>query len=149
MQVKIKRLREDAVIPQVATLGAACADVVASVITVSEKYVTVRLGFATEIPKGYKGVIVPRSSFTQKGWVMQNSPAQIDSDYRGEWMIKFEAIPQKVGILHNLIYPEFPYKEGDRVGQMFIEKEIKFDFVLAEELSETDRASGGFGSTGN
>ena len=117
----------------------------------------VYLGFATEIEPGWKGVVVPRSSFTQKGWVMQNSPAQIDSDYRGEWMLKFQAIPASLDTFCNkheeieLEYPDFPYKPGDRVAQIYFEevKPVEFTVVFdEEELSSTERGDGGFGSTG-
>lgn len=144
MKIKIKKLHPQAKIPLKATKDAACADVYATEIIHehnAEYNVTVKLGFSTEIPKGYKGIIVPRSSFTQQSWVMQNSPAQIDSDYRGEWMIKFEHMHLKSD--HTFIY-----KEGDRVAQIFFEKIIDYEFEEVEELVQTERAEGGFGSTG-
>ena len=153
MKIKIKRLNENAVIPVFATKGAACADVVATEIIKQDSYnVTVKLGFATQIPEGYKGVVVPRSSFTQKGWVLQNSPAQIDSDYRGEWMLKFQAVPfDAISTRHGLVdlLPEkFPYQEGDRVAQVYFEKVLQAEFEDVAELDQTDRGEGGFGSTG-
>jgi dUTP pyrophosphatase len=100
----------------------------------------VHLGFATEIPRGYKAVIIPRSSFTKTDWVMQNSPAQIDSDYRGEWIIKFkELVPNA----------EFPINERDRVAQIYFERIIPVQFIITDNLKETERNDGGFGSTGN
>lgn len=153
MNVKIKKLHPDAVIPKIATGGAACVDVVATEIINEGKHVTVKLGFSTEIPKGYKMCIAPRSSFTQKGWVMQNSPAQIDSDYRGEWMIKFQSIPTSAGWTralnkYFLEHDIFPYKAGDRVAQTWLEKVLDFEFEEVEELDATDRGTGGFGSSG-
>ena len=153
MKIKFRRLNENAVVPVFATKGAACADVVATEIVKQDSYnVTVKLGFATEIPEGYKGVVVPRSSFTQKGWVMQNSPAQIDSDYRGEWMLKFQSLTfDAVSTRHNLIdlLPEdFPYEVGDRVAQVYFEKVEQAEFVVVDELESTERGEGGFGSTG-
>lgn len=153
MKIKFRRLNENAVVPVFATKGAACADVVATEIVKQDSYnVTVKLGFATEIPEGYKGVVVPRSSFTQKGWVMQNSPAQIDSDYRGEWMLKFQALTfDAVSTRHNLIdlLPEdFPYEVGDRVAQVYFEKVEQAKFVVVDDLESTERGEGGFGSTG-
>ena len=142
MKVKIKKLHPEAKIPLKATKEAACADVYATEILKDEiqKYnVTVKLGFSTEIPNGYKGIIVPRSSFTHKGWVMQNSPAQIDSDYRGEWMIKFESLDD---------YLPFPYKVGDRVAQIFFEKVVDYEFEEVTEVAVSERGEGGFGSTG-
>jgi dUTP pyrophosphatase len=153
MKIKIKKLHPQAKIPLKGTKDAACADVYATdIIKDSSNKITVKLGFSTEIPKGYKGIIVPRSSFTQKSWIMQNSPAQIDSDYRGEWMIKFEAIPVSIknvkGVLFDNLYNQFPYKVGDRVAQIFFEKIINYHFVEVKKLVETERGSGGFGSTG-
>jgi len=154
MKIKIKKLHPQAKIPLKLTKEAACADVYATEIIKQDSYkVTIKLGFSTEIPTGYKGIIVPRSSFTQKGWVMQNSPAQIDSDYRGEWIIKFEAIPIDAkssmgGLLIDILPNDFPYKVGDRVAQIFFEKIVEYEFEEVEELVETERAEGGFGSTG-
>ena len=153
MKIKFRRLNENAVVPVFATKGAACADVVATEIVKQDSYnVTVKLGFATEIPEGYKGVVVPRSSFTQKGWVMQNSPAQIDSDYRGEWMLKFQSLTfDAISTRHNLIdlLPEdFPYEVGDRVAQVYFEKVEQAEFVVVDDLESTQRGEGGFGSTG-
>ena len=142
MKIKFKKLNENAVVPVFATKGAACADVVATEIIKQDSYnVTVKLGFATEIPEGYKGVVVPRSSFTRKGWVMQNSPAQIDSDYRGEWMLKFQALTfDAISTRHNLIdlLPEgFPYEVGDRVAQVYFEKVEQAEFVVVDDLEST------------
>lgn len=153
MKIKFRRLNENAVVPVFATKGAACADVVATEIVKQDSYnVTVKLGFATEIPEGYKGVVVPRSSFTQKGWVMQNSPAQIDSDYRGEWMLKFQsltfdAISTRHGLI-DLLPEDFPYQVGDRVAQVYFEKVEQAEFVVVDDLESTQRGEGGFGSTG-
>ena len=146
MKVKIKRLHENSVIPKLSTAGSACVDVVATKIIDNLKFATVFLGFSTAIPEGYKAVIAPRSSFTQKGWILQNTPCQIDADYRGEWMLKFEAIP--IYGSRDFKYYDFPYKPGDRVAQVWIEKVLPLEFEEVEELESTERGSGGFGSTG-
>ena len=79
-KIKIKKLSPLAVIPKNITQGAACCDVASTKIVMLEPdKAVVHLGFALEIPIGYKVCLAPRSSFTNKGWVMQNSPAQIDS----------------------------------------------------------------------
>jgi dUTP pyrophosphatase len=161
MNIEIKRLHKNAVVPSLATEGAACSDVVATEIEYApgDNKATVKLGIAMAIPKGYKVCIAPRSSFTKFIWVMQNSPAQIDSDYRGELMLKFTAIPAKVITTTGFgeqtlkqpktLYTAFPYKIGDRVGQMWLEKIVDYTFKEVEELDETKRGEGGFGSTGN
>lgn len=147
MKVKIKKIHPNAIIPKFTTEGAACMDVVATEVNIKKRIAEVKLGFSTEIPRGYKAVMSPRSSFTHQGWVLQNSPCQIDSDYRGEWMIKFEAIPTYFQF-SEMSYHLFPYKVGDRVAQMWLEKVVEFKFEEVNELSETERGSGGFGSTG-
>ena len=146
--IKFKKLHDDAVIPKHATPGSACVDLVATDIEyVEENKVVVKYGFATEIPEGYKVFVMPRSSFTHKGWVMQNSPGVIDSDYRGEWMSKFEAIP--VGVKDGiLLYEDFPYKKGDRIVQASVEVNIHMAFREVQDLSQTIRGTGGYGSTG-
>lgn len=154
MKLKVKFLDKNVRFHK-GTEGAACYDVYASHIIANDEgsKAEVKLGFATAIPKGYKAVVVPRSSFTNKGWVMANSPAQIDSDYRGEWMLRFQAIPSGVFELHaydtpKLQYPEFPFNIGDRVAQVYFEKVQPVEIYEVEELDETERGTGGFGSTG-
>lgn len=160
LTIKIQKNQPDVIIPQLATVGAACVDVIAHAIEYipGSDEALVKLGFSLEIPTGYKVCLSPRSSFTKETWLMQNSPAQIDSDYRGELMLKFRAIPRKVvsvtgyGDLQKkqpqVLYSSFPYKVGDRVAQMWVEKVIDYTFIEVEELSVTERGEGGFGSTG-
>jgi len=152
--IKFKKLHKDAVVPEYATPGSACVDLVATEIEhIDENKVIVKFGFATEIKEGYKVIFQPRSSFTHKSWIMAYSPAQIDGDYRGEWMAKFEAIPVGVKLFPltggaGLTYEDFPYKVGDRVVQASVEVNIHLKFLLAHELSDTQRGEGGFGHTG-
>lgn len=149
IKIKIKKLYLDTVLPKKGSEHAACYDVVArEIINMDNGKIIVKLGFATDIPNGYKGVVVPRSSFTQKGWVMQNSPGQIDADYRGEWMIKFQALPYNSPESKYPIYMKFPYKKGDRCAQIFFEKVESIYWEEKEELNDTVRNHGGFGSTG-
>ena len=155
MKIKIQKLHEDAKLPKIGSPGAACVDLVATKIYVDDKnhLATVHLGFATAIPEGYKMVITPMSSFTQKGWVLQNSPGIIDSDYRGEWMLKFEAVPQNIRpttftAIFKIDYLPFPYNIGDRVAQVSLEKVNTFQWDPVVELEESERGKGGFGSTG-
>lgn len=151
MKIKFKRIHSDAVIPKFMTPGAACVDLVATHISiVGFGKVFVKLGFSTEIPEGWKICIAPRSSFTHQGWVMQNSPGQVDSDYRGEWGLKFEAIPVGINSFTGttMKYEDFPYKKGDRIAQAWIEPVHHMEFEEVEDLSQTKRGEGGFGSTG-
>ncbi len=151
--VKFKKIHPKAVIPEYKSHGAACVDLVITEIDyIDENKVVVKFGFSAEIPDGYKVHIQPRSSFTHRGWIMSNSPGILDSDYRGEWMCKFEAIP--IGVQEHsgggsyLVYEEFTYKVGDRIVQASVEVNIHMRFIETKELSHTIRGEGGFGSTG-
>ena len=91
-----------------------------------------KTGIAVEIPEGYVGIIVPRSSTGIKGYTIKNTIGVIDSDYRGEIKLHlFVPVTQKI-----------------RVAQMLIMPCPQFNIEFAESLSETDRGEGGFGSTG-
>lgn len=143
--VKFKKMNSNAKLPVKGSLHAACFDVYASEILYDEKHPrkrTVKLGFSTEIPVGYKGVIVPRSNLTKHYWIMNNSIGVVDADYRGEWMAIFTNITDNAWL-----YP-FPYEVGERVAQIYFEKVEDIDIVEVDELSETERGEGGFGSTG-
>lgn len=141
LRVKFKKLHVDTKLPVKGSLDAACYDVYAT--SVKPEYggkVTYGLGFATEIPHGWKGIIVPRSNLTKHKWVMLNSPAQIDSDYRGEWMIKMSSIGDP--------FEPLPYTIGDRIAQIYFEKVEDVIFEEIEDLESSERGDGGFGSTG-
>jgi len=96
------------------------------------------LSFSAKIPEGYYASVVPRSSLGLKGITVANSPATIDSDYIGQWHI---ALWNHTNQVVNL-------KEGDRIGQVIFLKCEDVEWIEVEELEETDRGSGGFGSTG-
>jgi dUTP pyrophosphatase len=158
MKVKIKKLHKDAVLPKQATELAAGHDVIATeIIQEADDFVVCKLGFALTPPPGYKVVLVPRSSLTKTKWILQNSPGQGDEDFTGEYQYRFRAIPDKIKLELNkftrskseLIYPLFPYNVGDRIGQIFLEEVIKFEFEEVSELSDTERGSNGWGSTGS
>ncbi len=96
-------------------------------------------GLFLEIPEGYEAQLRPRSGLAFKhGISLPNTPATIDSDYRGE--IKIALI--------NLSNEVFIVKNGERIAQMIIAKHEKAELVQVEELNETKRGEGGFGSTG-
>ena len=99
----------------------------------------VATGFAIEIPHGYEVQVRPRSGLAIKhGITCLNTPGTIDSDYRGEIKV----------ILINLGQEPFEIRRGERIAQMIPAPVLRADFVEAHELSETERGSGGFGSTG-
>lgn len=152
MLIRIRKLYENVLLPVQGSKNAGCYDVYAHEIQmISDSEVLVRLGFCTEIPEGYKGIIVPRSNLTKHNWIISNSPAQIDSDYRGEWMIKFKAIPIGMTLKMSgasLKYEPFPYGVSERVAQIYFERVINPIFLPTDSLSSTERSDGGFGSTG-
>lgn len=140
MEVKIKKLREDAVIPSYAREGDAGMDLTA----VSKHYdecgnLCYGTGLAFEIPKGYVGLIFPRSSIYKKRLVLSNSVGVIDSGYRGEVTFKFKPIGNVVNEEYNI---------GERIGQIIIIPYPKIEFVEVSGLSETERGENGYGSTG-
>jgi dUTP pyrophosphatase len=145
LKVKFKKLNADAKLPVKGSLEAACYDVYAHSITETNGKVKVGLGFKTEIPKGYKGIIVPRSNLTKHYWVLNHSFGVVDSDYRGEWMAIFTSI---YGAPFLNEYQPFPYKIGERVAQIYFEKVVDVEFEEVEDLISSERGEGGFGSTG-
>ena len=148
MNVKIK-LIEGGKLPVKGSEHAACFDCfVRSIESKPDGMVICSLGFATEIPEGYKGVIAARSNITKYGWLLANGIGIVDSDYRNEWQARFRPLNQRDDILGIFIAPTFPYKLGERVCQIYFEKVNDFTFEIVGELNDTERGLGGFGSTG-
>ena len=99
----------------------------------------VKTGLFIELPVGYEAQVRPRSGLAYKnGITVLNTPGTIDADYRGEIGV----------ILVNLSNENFTIENGERVAQMVIAKHEQANWELVEELSDTERGSGGFGSTG-
>lgn len=147
MEIKIKKLSEDAIIPRKATKGAAAYDLyVPRETVINKKRQVIPLDIALSIPYGYEAKIEPRSGFSSKGMEARNGErkdadvidGKIDSDYRGNISV----------IIHSHeLYP-FTIEKGTRIAQMTIYKVEDTDFLTVEELDETDRGEGGFGHTG-
>lgn len=143
LKVKFKKIASNVKLPVKGSSHAACYDVFAHSITFDNNgNAVIGFGFKTEIPNGYKGIIVPRSGLTKTNWLMNNSPAQIDSDYRGEWMMKLKPFDKPISESF------LPFGVGDRCAQIYFEQVLDVQFEEVDELSNTDRAEGGFGSTG-
>lgn len=142
LTVKIKPLHKGFKLPVKGSEDAACYDAhITDMAILSDGVVVCQLGFSTEIPEDWKGVIVPRSNITKHGYAMLNSPAQVDSDYRGEWIVKFQPVtnpPQA-----------FPYFNGNRCCQIYFERVNFIEFKIVDSISDSERGEGGFGSTGN
>lgn len=148
MNVKIK-LIEDGKLPVKGSEHAACLDCYARKIEIqNDGMVICHLGFATEIPEGYKGVVAARSNITKTGWVLANGIGVVDSDYRNEWQARFRPIPQRFLDTVEFFNNTFPYKVGERICQIYFEKVLDFKFEKVDNLNDTDRGLGGFGSTG-
>lgn len=143
MQLKIKKLHPDAIIPQYATKGAACFDLHA----VSEGKITpampvmFKTGLSFEIPEGWVMLIFSRSGHGFKSGVrLSNCVGVIDSDYRGEVMVKLTRDPNAADYIN--------VKAGDRIAQAMLVQVPRVELIEADDLGETDRGAGGFGSTG-
>lgn len=107
-------------------------------------------GIAVEIPDGHVGLIFPRSSICKTNLTLSNSVGVIDSGYRGEISFKFRpTIGTWVEANDSLKGVPDLYKVGDRVGQLVIVPYLSVSLEEAEDLNETERGSGGFGSTGS
>lgn len=155
MKVKFKKLHPDAVIPTQSHSESGGWDVYCTGVDQIEKdFVICKLGFSLEVPIGWKVTLVPRSSLTSTHWLLQNSPGLGDSNYRGEYQYRFRALPinWRSGLAgyseDRLIYPEFPYKVGDRIGQIYLEEVVSIEFEEVAELADSDRGVNGYGSTG-
>ena len=146
MKLKVKKLVPEAIVPQYASVGAACFDLHACMVPQDTAYhmanpgtpAVIRTGLAFEIPEGHVMLIYSRSGHGFKDSVrLSNAVGQIDSDYRQEVMVA----------LHNDGRKRWTVKHGDRIAQAPLEPAPKVEFEWADELSATAR-TGGFGSTG-
>ncbi len=137
--LKVKRLHPDAKLPRYGSDGAAGMDLTATGFTLEDNIVTYSTGLSVEIPEGYVGLLFPRSSIKNLPLTLANSVGVIDSDYRGEIKVSFRIIPETSGD---------PYSPGDRICQLVLLKNPFISIEEVDELSDTTRGSGGFGSTG-
>ena len=140
MKVKIKKIHTDSVIPSYAKSGDAGMDLIATSIISEEVFqITYGLGIALEIPDGFVGLVFPRSSIRKTDLSLTNSVGVIDSGYRGELQATFR---KERGVASK------KYEVGDRVVQIMIIPHPTIEFNEVNELSNTERGEGGFGSTG-
>ena len=141
VQVRVKRLNPDAMIPKAAKQGDVAFDLYSVIdyhLQPGERYV-VPTGIAIEVPVGYEGQVRPRSGLALKeGITVLNTPGTIDSGYRGE--------VKTIMINHG----DLPFKitKGMRISQLAIRPVPNVEFIEVDELTETERGEGGFGSTG-
>lgn len=148
MNLKIKKLHPDAKIPYYAKPGDAGLDLTAVTqddlerTSGGRKIATYGTGLAVEIPPGHVGLIFPRSSICKTDLSLTNCVGVIDSGYRGEIKFKF-AVHENSRPNQNIAY-----KLGDRIGQLVVVQIPTVNIQEVNELSETNRSDGGFGSTG-
>lgn len=143
MQVKIKKLRDNAIIPTRGSLEAAGNDIYACIdkeIKVNpHETVKIPTGFSTEMINGTVALIYSRSGLaTKKGLVIFQGTAVVYSDYRGEWFIP----------LHNDTDNVQTIEPSDRIAQVIFTEYIVPEFIETSKISDTERGNGGFGSTG-
>lgn len=143
MIVNFKKLHADAVTPSYAHNGDAGMDLTA--VSFTQEYdrsgklvIVYHTGIAVEIPEGYVGLIFMRSSVSKYSVSMTNAVAVIDSGYRGELMIKMKLTTDAVPTI---------YQPGEKMAQLVIVPYLKAELNEVEELAETERGEGGFGST--
>lgn len=142
MQIKIIN-KSNHELPSYETLASAGMDLRAnitkSIILKPLERTIVKTGLFIELPIGYEAQVRPRSGLAaKKGITVLNSPGTVDADYRGEIGV----------ILVNLSNEDFTIENGERIAQLVIAKHERAEWIVTEELTETSRGSGGFGSTG-
>lgn len=139
MKIQIKKLEVDAKIPQYALAGDAGMDIFSleDLVLHPMERIACRTGIAMKIPDGYVGLIWDKSGVSVKSGI-KILGGVIDSGYRGEI---------KIGLI-NLSQEIYKIKKGDKITQMLIQKVENPDIVEVDKLKETERGTGGFGSTG-
>jgi len=157
MKIRFKKLVPEAKTPYKAIDIDAGFDLYCTSIDETPDFIQYNTGIAVEIPEGYVGLIFPRSSVTKYDLMLKNSIGVIDASYRGEIMCRFTPVINNN--IKDIVIKEdgfdFVFDEnkrydiGDRVAQIVFMELPKITLVEAQELSETQRGEGGFGSTGN
>ena len=148
---KVKKLHEDAQLPSQATDTDAGFDLIAIDDGEFKRdednnllYIQYKTGISIQPPEGYHTEIFPRSSVTKTHLMLANSIGLVDEGYRGEILVRFNVVPS--GLRPSNIKR---YSKGDKIAQLVIRKTEKAEFVLVDELDDSERGEGGFGSTGS
>lgn len=144
MELKFKRLKDSAVLPIRGTKGAAgidltCTDITTTLNEANQLMLVYHTDLAVEIPEGYVGLLIPRSSIWEKSLWLTDNVGVIDSDYRGEIMAIMKATTDAVPAI---------YKKGERFCQLVVVPISNYTIVEASELTPTNRGENGYGSTG-
>lgn len=147
--MKIKKLHPNAVIPSLATKGSNGYDLTAVEIKFEEdpfglnNLMVCNTGLAIQVPKGFTGFLMPRSSVSKYPFSLANSVGLLDQDYLGSVVFKFRYTGNT-----NIHWTRCGYKVGERIGQLVVVKCEQPEILIVDELELTDRNTGGFGSTG-
>lgn len=139
IDVKIRKVHPDAVIPFRAHATDAGMDVIAISMEMTEDYVEYDTGLQFQLPEGYAMLIFPRSSNSKKDLLLCNSVGILDAGYTGNLKLRFKLTTEG--------YTEKIYNPGDKVGQIMIIPYPEINFIETEIFNETERGDGGFGST--
>ena len=139
IDVKIRKIHPDAVIPFRAHATDAGMDVTAISMEMTEDYVEYDTGLQFQLPEGYAMLIFPRSSNSKKDLLLCNSVGILDAGYTGNLKLRFKLTTEG--------YTEKIYNPGDKVGQIMIIPYPEINFIETEVFNETERGDGGFGST--
>jgi dUTP pyrophosphatase len=143
LTVKFRKLVPEAVTPKYAQTGDAGMDLTATSFRFTDTFMEYGTGIAVEIPTGHVGLLFPRSSITKapSGVSLKNSVGVIDSNYRGEILVRFEKPTHETYVENHIPVV------GEKVAQLIIIPYPTIDFEEVQELSDTNRGDGGFGST--
>jgi dUTP pyrophosphatase len=138
--IKFKFNNENAILPEKSTIDSVGYDLFSCEEVTIPKGETkfVNTGFSVDLPRETEMQIRSRSGMAKKGYVVMNQPGTVDPDYRG---------PVKV-MLHNFTNEDYTVSIGDRIAQALFAPKLSYDMVITDELSDTTRGQGGFGSTG-
>ena len=142
LEILVTKLDNDAVIPTYAKPGDAGADLysISDLVLSPGERALVKTGIAIALPNGYVGLVHPRSGLGLKNGIsVVNTPGTVDAGYRGEIGV--------VLINHDL-HESFQVKKGDRIAQLVIQKVENAQFKMVDQLPESERSTGGYGSTG-
>lgn len=146
IDVKIRKVHPNAVIPTYAHPGDAGMDVTAVAINKTPDYIEYDTGLQFQLPPGYVMLIFPRSSNSKKDLLLANSVGVLDSGYTGNLKLRFKRA-MRFSYIHDYVEDD-QYEVGDRVGQIMIIPYPEVNFIETEDFEDTERGSGGFGSSG-
>lgn len=141
LEVKFKLNHPNAVVPKYAYETDACFDLFAAEVIQTDRYIEYNTGLNMLIPENFVGLLFPRSSVTKKTIILKNSVGVIDHGYVGDITVRYYITPTSDKVIDI-------YEVGDRVGQLLIIERPKIKLIEVDSFEETERGTGGYGSTG-